>query len=104
MPEVQTLRYSDLGTDKSQGLSGEIEVILTCRQASLLKRFNATSIDPKPSFLSSLTYLLFHLRMLLTYPRLFWLGEYYDPETLELAGFEPLGKDHVRLTFKVLSK
>lgn len=99
MIKKHSLYYSDLGKTKNIGLSGEVEVILTRGQAKLLRRFTETAVDPTPGFRSQFTYLLFHFRVLFTYPRLFWLGEYYDPENLDLAGFEAVDKEHVRLTF-----
>lgn len=81
------------------GLSGEIEIILTNSQARLLKKFNQSMVDATPGLSSNFIYLLFHIRVLVTYPRLFWLGEYYDPEELDLAGFEMVDKHHVRLIF-----
>jgi len=99
MSKKHTLSYSDLGKPECSGLSGEVEVILTCGQARLLKRFTQAQQNPTPGFSSRFIYLIFHLRMLLTYPRLFWLGEYYNPEELDLAGFESVDEGHVRLTF-----
>ncbi len=99
MKKKHKLRYSDLGKPEFCRLSGQVEIILTCGQAALLKRYNRAAVDSTPGFRSHFIYAVYHFRMLFTYPRLFHLGEYYDPEELDLAGFEAVDAGHVRLTF-----
>lgn len=96
-----TIRYSDLGRQAYMHLSGELEIILTHKQADLLNRFNAALIDSTPGFRSKAIYLYHNLRLVVKYPRLIFLSQYYDPENLDLAGFEAVDERHVRLTFYV---
>jgi len=82
-------------------LSGDVEIILTRSQARLLKRFAQAAASPTPGFRSHVNYLLLHFKVLVTHPRLFWLGEYYDPDELDLTDFADIDEERVRLTFHI---
>lgn len=99
MNAVHRLYYADLGKPESVGLTGQVEVVLTRKQAHLLQRLNRAVEDSRPGWRSTVRFLWCHLRVVMTYPRLLDLGQYYDPENLDLAGFDAVDADHVRLTF-----
>lgn len=99
--QKHTVRYTDLGKAEFDDLTGEIEVILTRRQAKLLVRLNYEVLGFRTGISHFYFFWYLHIRMIVTYPRLIHLTQYYDPENLDLAGFDGIDNKHVRLTFVV---
>lgn len=97
---MHSINYSDIGRPYYRDLKGEVRVFLSRSQLTLLQKYVHAQLHNEIGWLPNLRFVLLHMRMLLTYPRLFALGEYYDPDNFDLVEVEELGRDKVCLVLR----